>query len=74
VLAEMAGDGAGVEIVRAANAVADIEIEIPAFVEIRRRLRIGEGRWRKREERGGNAALPKLKTHHPLLDAVVRYC
>src|SRR4029077_4050187 len=39
VLAEMAGDDARLHIVGAADAVADIEVDVAALVEVRRRLR-----------------------------------
>ena len=42
VLAEVAGNDARIEIVGAADAVADIEIDVLALVEFRRRLRMGK--------------------------------
>src|SRR5262249_25644000 len=72
VLAEMARDGARIEIVGAADAIADVEIDVLAFEKIRRRLRVGKGHRRSREERGGNAAHPTFKTHHLLPDRT--YC
>ena len=61
VLAEVAGDDAGVEIIGAADAVADIEIDVLALVEFRGRLRL---RRRGRcDERRCNAADPGRNTH-----------
>src|SRR5262249_29619906 len=67
VLAQMAGKHAGIEIVGAADAVADIELDVAALVELRGRLREGERYRRKYENGGRNGARPGVMTHHALL-------
>src|SRR5205085_5983613 len=65
VLAEVACDHAGIEIVGAADAVADVKLNVAALVERRRGLR--EGRQRcdhaERQEDAGGCAGSKLTTH-----------
>src|SRR5262249_5481499 len=60
--AEMAGDRAGVEVIGAADAVADIEFDVAAFVEVGRCLRRGGG-YGTDEDHGRDAASPNLDTH-----------
>src|SRR5262245_38702311 len=63
----MAGDDAGVEIVGAADAVADIEIDVAPLIEVRRRLRRCDRRGERDrddcEDRGGGTAHPASSTH-----------
>ena len=63
VLADVAGERAGVEIVAAADAVADIELDVPALVELGRGLRGGERQRPKHQERGRHRARPLQPIH-----------
>src|SRR5262249_25266022 len=62
VLAEMARDGAGIEVIGAADAVADIELDVAAFVEVARCLSRGGG-YGTGEDHGADAASPNFSTH-----------
>src|SRR5262249_5664948 len=65
--AEVTGQHARIEIVGAANAVADVELDVAALVEFRRRLRmcrwLRERQRRKCEEHGRAAPGPSANTH-----------